>query len=449
MVESYKKFIESCRYVPIVLWAIPSDEFLHPCATDVSVVFIKQTTNNETYCVSFNHPDLTPVVDKKTFIDDLNKLREKKWVFDKKSFLQILPVENLLDFNLWKHLKTGEVIDEELLETNAHRFIYRSKRDCGDLNKVVPLLKHKEVFEKICDVYFKTDTNILDSIFEKENEIVIETLAELESNGIYVNRDKFLDVFGKEQGINIGINNNIVYTQYKPYHLSGRPSNTFNGINYMALKKNDGTRSFIESRYGKNDGKLVLLDYKSYHPHLLSDIVDYKFEISDAYLFLATKYFNKSYEQITKDDINLSKQLTFEMLYGGVKSEFLYIEFFRRFENYSDCLFQEFNVCGCVETPIFHRKLKKMLLPDMTKNKLVNYILQSYETERNMIIINNINKILRDKKTKIILYQYDSILLDFHKDDINIISDIKHIMEYEKYPLSICIGDNFHDMIKL
>ena len=131
------------------------------------------------------------MVDKETFINDLNNLREKKWVLDKKSFVQLLPVENLLDFNLWKHLKTGDTIDEELFETNAHRFIYRSKRDCGDLNKVVPLLKHKEVFEKICDVYFQTDTNILEDGYLKENSTILDTLAELESNGIYVNAECF------------------------------------------------------------------------------------------------------------------------------------------------------------------------------------------------------------------------------------------------------------------
>ena len=189
--ESYKKLLNDIRCVPIILWAIPSDEFLHPCVTDISAVFIKECINKTTYCLSFNHPDLLPVVDKKTFINDLEKRQERNWVFDKKSFMQLLPVSNLLDFNLLNHLQKGKTIDKQSLETNAHRFIYRSKRDCGDLNKVVPLLKHKEIFEKMCVEFFNVDTNILDDGYEKENKTIIETLSELESNGIYVNADCF------------------------------------------------------------------------------------------------------------------------------------------------------------------------------------------------------------------------------------------------------------------
>src|ERR1017187_7324889 len=97
---------------PIVLWAIPSDEFLHSCVTDISIVFIKIIDTKETYCLSFNHPDLSPTMDKKTFVDELNKLDVKKWVFDKKSSLQLLSplIENLLDINLFNYFHYAKTI---------------------------------------------------------------------------------------------------------------------------------------------------------------------------------------------------------------------------------------------------------------------------------------------------------------------------------------------------
>ena len=108
--ESYKNFLNKIRKScsPFILWAIPSDAFLHPCATDISAVFIKNVDTKETYCLGFNHPDLQTVTDKVSFVNDLNSLEirpKHKWVFDKKSFIQLLPVKDLFDINLYCHVQ--------------------------------------------------------------------------------------------------------------------------------------------------------------------------------------------------------------------------------------------------------------------------------------------------------------------------------------------------------
>src|ERR1035437_1333866 len=94
---------------PILLWAIPSDESLHPCATDISAIFIKDLVTKKTDYFSFNHPDLMPISDVVGFIKELNDLDVKKWSFDKKSFIQLLPLEKICDFNLWTHLLNGDI----------------------------------------------------------------------------------------------------------------------------------------------------------------------------------------------------------------------------------------------------------------------------------------------------------------------------------------------------
>ncbi len=443
MVESYKKFIESCRYVPIVLWAIPSDEFLHPCATDVSVVFIKQTVNNETFCVSFNHPDLTSVVDKETFINDINNLREKKWAFDKKSFVQLLPVENLLDFNLWKHLKTGDTIDEELFETNAHRFIYRSKRDCGDLNKVVPLLKHKEVFEKICDVYFQTDTNILEDGYLKENSTILGTLAELESNGIYVNAECFQKHFDAK------INpNGLVYSQYNIYTSTGRPSNHFDGVNYAALNKDNGVRNCFVSRYG-DDGTMVLIDYSAFHPRIICNLVNFPMPIEeDIYKYLGKLYFHREVNDFDMDEI---KSITMRQLYGGVEEQYEHIKYFGNLKEFIDIYWKRFEEDGFIFTPMFQRVISDKHLKDANKNKLFNYILQATETEVSMTAVKVVNEYLKDKKTKAVLYTYDSLLFDFYKPDGKEVLDrIMSTMKIcNRFPIKVYMGESYNTLTQI
>ena len=43
---------------------------------------IKNIVTKETFYLSLNHPDLESKVDKVTIIEDLNKLKENKWVFN-------------------------------------------------------------------------------------------------------------------------------------------------------------------------------------------------------------------------------------------------------------------------------------------------------------------------------------------------------------------------------
>ena len=74
----------------------------------------------------------------------------------------------------------------------------------------------------------------------------------------------------------------------------------------------------------------------------------------------------------------------------------------------------------------------------MNPQKLMNYVMQSLETSRNIVILKELLKYLKTKKTTISLYTYDSIIMDFNKEDgKNTLKDIKNIMEEAgKYPVS-------------
>ena len=430
----------------ILLWAILSDESLHPCATDVSAVFIKDLTTKKTDCFSFGHPDLTPVTDKVTFAKELSDFPLKKWVFDKKSFMQLLPVEeNLHDFNLWTHLQSGKIMENGYYNTFAHKFIYRTKRGCGDLNRAVPLLKHREVFEFMCDEFFKTDTGggIINEGYDQENEVVIETLSKLESNGIYVDRECFEKHFdAKVQP------NGLVYSQYNIYTSTGRPSNHFDGVNYAALNKDDGSRSCFVSRYG-NDGTMILIDYSAFHPRIICNLVDFPLAVDvDIYKYLGKMYFKR---EITEYDMAEIKSITMRQLYGGVEEKYEHIKYFSELKEFMMKNWKEFQETGCVFTPIFKRIITDKHLHDANPAKLFNYILQATETEVALSAVKYVNMYLRNKKTKAVLYTYDSVLFDLHNDEgAEVLKDIMTLMTMDnRFPIKVYKGDSYQSVTQI
>ena len=71
----------------------------------------------------------------------------------------------------------------------------------------------------------------------------------------------------------------------------------------------------------------------------------------------------------------------------------------------------------------------------MNPQKLFNYLLQNLETSMNVRILWDIIQVLRGKKTKLVLYTYDSFLFDYDDNESYVIDDIKEV--FSKYKLNI------------
>lgn len=447
--EKYRQFVGNIKNSPktLFLYAVPSDEALHPCATDLSVVFIKDYHTKQTVWISFNHPDAPTVIDKDTFIQDLNQAQGTRFVFDKKSFLQLLPgVEKLSDCNLLHHLETGETVDEQTYQTQAHKFVYRSKRGCGDLNKVVPILKHKEMFELMFEkIVSAPDLFVteMDSGFQQENKVVLETLTELEANGIWVNKECF------EKHFDAKVNpNGYVYSKYNIYTSTGRPSNHFDGVNYAALNKDNGCRSCFVSRHG-TDGVMVLIDYSAFHPRIICNLVGFDFPLDgDIYAYLGEMYFGR---KVTEYDMAEIKSITMRQLYGGVETKYEGIKYLSHLKEYINRNWKVFEKNGWVQTPIFKRKITDKHILDPNPNKLFNYILQATETEIALSVLNQVNVYLRDKKTKAVLYTYDSVLFDLCVDDgVTVIPDLIRIMMMNnRFPVKVYAGPSYDSVTQI
>ena len=84
---------------------------------------------------------------------------------------------------------------------------------------------------------------------------------------------------------------------------------------------------------------------------------------------------------------------------------------------------------------------------DVNKNKLLNYYIQSYETERNLGVIKEVQDYLQEKNTKMILYTYDSFLFDFDMNEgLNTIKDLKNIVESKRFPTRIGAGADYDSL---
>ena len=64
-----------------------------------------------------------------------------------------------------------------------------------------------------------------------------------------------------------------------------------------------------------------------------------------------------------------------------------------------------FNQQKYVQTYIYNRRIISSNLEDMNANKVFNYLIQAYETERNIVVMEKIQKILKISK-----YRYLNIL---------------------------------------
>jgi hypothetical protein len=83
----------------------------------------------------------------------------------------------------------------------------------------------------------------------------------------------------------------------------------------------------------------------------------------------------------------------------------------------------------------------------MTANKLFNYYLQSVETEVSVQKLNQVQKILSEYQTCMILYTYDSILFDVPVTEAKeILPKIKNILEAGNFPVKVKVGGIYSKM---
>jgi hypothetical protein len=398
--KQLKKHISQLYRERILVYPILTSLDKHPIKTRVSALIISDGTLD--LFVNYNNIDASKIDEKVEF----HNFKEV-YIVGMKDFLyhyDFLPNMYDLEMSLFWQAKSFDVQEKPIYT------IFR-RRQAPKANDLIPIWKHYEQFEDWKKLF-------VDSKISKFSQLYAKSLQWVEKNGLYTDLDT------------------LEHTQYNTLTTTSRPSNTFGGVNYAALKKNDGTRSRFISRF--ENGKLCQLDFDGYHIRLISKLIGIDIPLDKkAHGWLANQY---------GKDISQAKAITFRQLYGGVEDEYYHIPFFKKTSDYINSLWLDFLRNREVVTPILQRKIK--FDENLNKNKLFNYVLQALETERNIFILDKLSKINLNQKSVPILYTYDSILFDVDANEENYIREVKSIMEKDGFPVEIEIGNNYDNMVK-
>lgn len=397
--KQLRKHISQLQGERVMVYPILTSLDKHPIHTRVSALIISDGTLD--LFINYHNIDATKIDQKVEF----HNFKEV-YIVGMKDFLyhyDFLPNMYDLEMSLFWQAKNFDV-DEKPIYT-----IFR-RRQAPKANDLIPIWKHYEQFQDWKKIFG-------DSKISKFSQLYPKSLGWVEKNGLYTN-------MGYE------------YTHYNPLTTTSRPSNTFKGTNYAALKKDDGVRSRFISRF--KNGKLYQLDFDGYHIRLIAKLIGVDIPLDKkAHEWLANQY---------GKDLSEAKAITFRQLYGGIEDEYYHIPFFKKTSDYINSLWLDFLRNREVVTPILQRKIK--FDDNLNKNKLFNYTLQALETERNILILDKLSKIDLNQKSIPILYTYDSILFDVDEGEHKYIREVKRIMEKDGFPTQLEIGKDYDNMVK-
>ena len=382
------------------------DPFLHPLHKDngLSALWCQPESAEEPFFLIQHHPDSDKMMEDYYWLND--KLIQTP---DKKLLNNFYKFDNVVDKNLIWWIDTGKPFENNI-RNNAIDFLSNKFYNVKKLNEIIPLSKHNEYCSDVYKSMARAYVGGTDDYYMND---FTEAFWSIEKNGVKVSND-VCDIF--DIRVKKHISNGKLYSNYNLWTTTGRPSNSFGTVNFAALPPEKRKAIISENDY------LVEMDYDAYHLRIISQLVKYDFGKESVHEHLAEHY-GCSYEE--------SKQRTFKLLYGGIDKETREkVPFFNKTYDYINEKWNEINRYNSVSTDIYRRKLIYENYQDLNRNKVFNYLIQSFETESNIKKILSIQDYLLDKKTKLVLYGYDSFLFDFTKQDgVETLKDIKSILE--------------------
>jgi hypothetical protein len=209
------------------------------------------------------------------------------------------------------------------------------------------------------------------------------------------------------------------------------------------MNKEDGTRDAFISRF--DSGALVEMDFDAYHVRLIARLIGYELPASSVHEHFGRFYFSSN--NLTDAEYEQSKQITFRLLYGGIDREFLSVPFFAHVNDFIIKLWTQWKTLGFIETALDRRIISREQFPDMTKNKLFNYYLQSLETEVSVRKLNQVLEYLTEYNSCIVLYTYDSVLFDIDPTEAKkIIPEVRSLLESGNLPVKCSVGTTYDYM---
>lgn len=414
-----KSILEGSSSIIFPMWI---DGERHPNNTVLSFLFVRVGVDD--YIVSSQHCDTHSLT--KSDIESLMNTAGSKFVFQKKKLIQSLDIQKTIyDIDTAIFLKTRQVLDYtepfKGLVSPLYRLGYRD-----DLIQSIPILKLGEVIQGFISKH--SDFDITDYNYKWYNESFIPTLSKIEQYGIGVDRKKFIDKWPHSEKQVVSATSPVVFTEYNPFTVTGRPSNRHGGVNFSALNKSDGSREAFVS-----GGIYLQMDYDAYHPRLIGELIGFPLPKTSVHRWLADQY-GCTYEE--------GKAVTFRLLYGGIDTEFRQIPYLDKVADYIDELWKTTVAVGYLQTR--YRRIPLDWIEDANPQKVFNYLLQALETEINMDVIQKILEYIGGTDVKLCLYVYDSFLFDYPiNGDTAQAKRLKEIIESGRFPIKASWGENY------
>lgn len=417
----------------VFVHVIPHNENYHPILQEISLIYVRWLKGHKGYILCVNHSESFSLTINE-INDKLSKVN-KVYVLDKKAFLHhfsSIDYRRIYDVSIYNNLNHIQEINvpqyETVVESDFKRRYYADAP-----STLIPISKHYEKWENVYDHI----ELLIDKIEDSESYNIINNVATLlfhniERNGIKLHKDSFLTYFSHLQYPKFSIAKGKIYTQYNLNTLTCRPSNAFNTINFAALNKTNGER---ETFIPEND-RFIEIDFNAYHPNIIAKLVGYQVE-GNFYEQLA-QHFPMSTPETLKESV-------FQQLYGGIRKEFQTQPFFSEVYQYSQNKWHDFIEDKKVSVNHLGKRFHQGIIDNPTPQKLLNYLTQNSETLLNVIQFSQIDALLRDKKTKIVLYTYDSILIDY-ADNENLLDVIKSNLAFN---FTVKTGTNYNGMEKM
>lgn len=438
-----------------IMIPIMNSAYLHYMNDSLSCLLIYDIDNSKEYCIIKQHCEYDSNIDNNDIKQFINQqiFADNNIIYtdNKKRLLNVLSLYNynkqIIDINYLYFNNTGNTIYTHNYYTTAHTFYFRLYYSYKKVFQLIPIVKHFQYFKNLRKQFIKIIHQYKNNINEFLQYIILYNFAQIEKNGLYVNKELFYIQYSGIHKYHLNKNNNLLYTIYNFTTNTGRPSNRHGSINFAALNKNDNTRKIFVSRFGKK-GKLMEVDYSAYHLALIGTLINYKFPINmSIHQYMAQQYFKS--KNVNSEQIKIAKQLSFQLLYGNDKilDKYNEIEFLSKVKQFKTQLWNKYQKEHAIKLPLSNKVVKNV----NNKGKLFNYYIQGLETEYNTMIINDINQLLinNNYKSKLILYTYDSFLFDLHLNDINnklIDKLIKIISKNNQFYVHKKMGENYKEL---
>jgi hypothetical protein len=424
--ESKLENLQRLSKLGLYVDVISSNDLYHPKLTSTVAVYIRPINSKHGFVIPINHDEGLNITKDRVY--DLLKSTTVLYTVNKKNLLYHFNLQEAVDLSLLYSMVKYDRL-EYSRENNTLNHFYNRFQDFTNINQLIPISKLYQSCEKVYEQVRKVIDYKLPKGFEFYNTTATNVFFLLEQSGIGVYYEEYKKVFTPRNPL-LNIENNTVLTSYNLYNATSRPTNAFNSVNFAAIPKGEQYRKCFRP----TGDYFVELDFDGYHLRLLAEQIEYKLTDESAHKQLAKHYFGT--EDITEEQYLEAKQINFQAIYGKIPEQHQNLEIFQKIQQYIDDMWNFYNDNGVVYNPISDKPFTKEL-KEMHPAKLMNYMMQSLETARNILILKDVLRYLKDKKTKLILYTYDALLFDFHKEDgKETLENLQEILESGgKYPI--------------